>query len=50
MKKTGFAFVLVLASLSAFAQSGVIKGLTGQVELKSAGSTAFCRGESRRPC
>jgi len=41
MKKAIFAFVLILAGASAFAQNGVIKELSGQVELKSAGSAAF---------
>jgi hypothetical protein len=45
MKKTFIAFVLMLAgmsaAMSAFAQNGVIKDLTGTVELKSAGSADF---------
>jgi len=45
MKKTIFAFVLMLAGViaveSAFAQNGVIKELSGTVELKGAGSADF---------
>jgi hypothetical protein len=45
MKKAIFAFVFVLAALSAaniaFAQNGVMKELSGTVELKSAGSDEF---------
>jgi hypothetical protein len=41
MKKTIFAFVLILVGINAFAQNGVIKDLTGTVELKSANSAVF---------
>jgi len=41
MKKAVFAFILVLAALSAFAQNGVIKELSGTVELKNSSSAAF---------
>jgi hypothetical protein len=41
MKKTIFAFIFVMAVMSAFAQNGVIKELSGTVELKSAGSSVF---------
>jgi len=41
MKKVIIALVLMLAALSAFAQNGVMKELTGTVELKNANSTAF---------
>ena len=41
MKKAIIAFVFILAGVSAFAQSGVMKELSGQVELKSAPSAAF---------
>jgi len=41
MKKTILAFVFVLVALSAFAQNGVIKDLTGTVELKTANSAVF---------
>jgi hypothetical protein len=41
MKKTMFAFVFAMAVMSVFAQNGVIKELSGTVELKSAGSSAF---------
>jgi len=50
MKKTICAFVFVLAALvaavSAFAQNGMMKDLTGTVELKSAGSTAFVEAQA----
>jgi len=41
MKRIVSAFVLILAGASLFAQNGVIKELSGTVELKSSGSTAF---------
>jgi hypothetical protein len=41
MKKTIFAFVLTLAAAAAFAQNGVIKELTGTVELKKANASDF---------
>jgi len=41
MKKAFFALVLMLVALSVFAQNGVMKELSGQVELKSASSAAF---------
>jgi len=41
MKKGIIALVLTLAVISAFAQNGVIKELTGTVELKGAGSADF---------
>ena len=41
MKKGIIAFVLMLAGISVFAQNGVVKELTGTVELKSSGSSAF---------
>jgi len=41
MKKGIIAVVLMLAALSAFSQNGVIKELSGTVELKKAGSTVF---------
>ena len=41
MRKIIIAFVFILAALSAFAQNGVIKDLTGTVELKKAGSKEF---------
>jgi len=41
MKKTFFTFALIMAAFSAFAQNGVVKELSGTVELKRAGSTAF---------
>jgi len=41
MKKAVCAFFLILAGVSVFAQSGVIKEITGQVELKAPGSSSF---------
>jgi len=41
MKKEICAFVFVLVAVSAFAQNGVIKELTGTVELKRASSAGF---------
>jgi len=41
MKKTVFVFVLTGLCICAFAQNGVIKQLSGQVELKRAGETAY---------
>jgi len=41
MKKAIIAFILILSGISVFAQSGIIKELSGTVELKSAGSAAF---------
>jgi hypothetical protein len=38
MKKAGLTFILIFSALSAFAQSGVIKDITGTVELKPAGA------------
>jgi len=50
MKKGIFAFVLMLAgmsaAMSAFAQNGVIKELTGTVELKSASSAVFAAAKA----
>jgi len=54
MKRTFFTFVLMLAAMSAaksaansaFAQNGVIKELTGTVELKSAGSATFAAAKA----
>jgi hypothetical protein len=41
MKKTVCAIFMILAGTNIFAQSGVIKEITGQVELKAPGSTSF---------
>jgi len=41
MKKAVFAIFMVFAGISSFAQSGVIKDITGQVELKAPGSSSF---------
>jgi len=41
MKRIVLTFVLVLAGISVFAQNGVMKELTGTVELKTAGSATF---------
>ena len=41
MKKTGFAFLLLLACVGAFAQSGVVQQLSGTVELKPPGSASY---------
>jgi len=41
MKKTIFTFVFVLAAFVAVAQNGMIKDLTGTVELKNAGSAVY---------
>jgi len=41
MKKTVCAFFLILAGISVYAQSGVIKEITGQVELKASESSSF---------
>ena len=47
MQKTGMAIVLaVCVSLGAFAQSGVITGMSGTVELKPAGETAFIQAKT----
>jgi len=41
MKKTVCAIFLILAGVSVFAQSGIIKDITGHVELKSPQSSSF---------
>ena len=41
MKKTILAVLFLAAALSVFAQSGVIKQVTGSVELKNAGAAGF---------
>jgi hypothetical protein len=41
MKRNVLAVVLVLAAAGVFAQSGVIKEMTGTVEVKGAGTAAF---------
>jgi len=41
MKKAFFLALLMVTAVLAFAQSGVIKELTGEVELKPAGASAF---------
>ena len=41
MKKTVLMFMLMGLSLSVFAQNGVIKEVTGTVEIKRAGETAY---------
>jgi hypothetical protein len=41
MKKAVCAIFLILAGMSVFAQSGVIKEITGQVELQAPGSSSF---------
>jgi len=41
MKKVIAAFALVLVAAGAYAQSGVLKEMVGQVELKSPGSASF---------
>jgi len=41
MKKGIFAFVFLLAAMSAFTQNGVVKELTGTVEIKNSGSADF---------
>lgn len=41
MKKTMLVFFLAAMTLSVFAQNGVIKEVSGTVELKAAGSTSF---------
>ena len=46
MKRVILAFVLILAGVSAFAQNGVLKELSGTVELKTAGSAAFAAAKA----
>jgi len=46
MKKIIIAFVFVLAAMSAFTQNGVIKDLTGTVELKNANSAVFTEAKA----
>jgi len=41
MKKTMLLFVLLLAALSVFAQNGVIREVSGTVELKHRGQNDF---------
>jgi hypothetical protein len=41
MKKQIFTFIFAMAVMSVFAQNGVIKELSGTVELKNSGSSAF---------
>jgi len=41
MKKAVCAIFLIFMGINAFAQSGVIKDITGQVELKAPGSASF---------
>jgi len=41
MKKAFCVFFLIFMGISSFAQSGVIKEITGQVELKPSGSSSF---------
>jgi len=41
MKKTLCAIFLIFVGISSFAQSGVIKDITGQVELKAPGASSF---------
>ena len=41
MKKTVLVFLMILAALSAFAQNGVLRELSGTVELKTSSSSAF---------
>ena len=41
MKKTALTFLLLLTGLCVFAQNGVIQQLSGTVELKLAGSSAY---------
>jgi len=41
MKKAVYAILMVFVGISSFAQNGVIKDITGQVELKAPGSSSF---------
>ena len=41
MKKAVIAVALILAAVGAYGQSGVLKEMTGQVELKNPGSASF---------
>ena len=41
MKKTVLAFLLIFVTLSVFAQNGVLRELSGTVELKNAGASSF---------
>ena len=41
MKKTVFVFFLMLVTLSVFAQNGVIRQLSGTVELKAPGASSY---------
>ena len=41
MKKTVLALLMIFAALSVFAQNGVLRELSGTVELKNAGSSSF---------
>jgi len=41
MRKTALVFFLMLIGLSVFAQTGVIRQLSGTVELKAAGTSAY---------
>jgi hypothetical protein len=41
MKKAIITFVLMLSGISVFAQNGIIKEISGQVELKNVNSSAF---------
>jgi hypothetical protein len=46
MKKQIFTFVFAMAVMSVFAQNGVIKELSGTVELKNAGSAVFTEAKA----
>ena len=41
MKKTVLVFLMIFAALSVFAQNGVLRELSGTVELKTSGSSSF---------
>jgi len=41
MKKTALTFFIILMGMSIFAQNGVIRELSGTVELKASGASAF---------
>lgn len=41
MKKTFFIFIFILAAASVFAQRGIIRELSGTVELKTSGAVSF---------
>ena len=45
MKKTVFVFILIFAAAAVFAQNGVIRELSGTVELKAPGSSSYVQAK-----